>query len=347
MCQWAAVVSLNHLSYHSSINKYSSHMDSLQEPITEQGWKNDIVMCSRFPGAPAAPSPSKTNVTLRSTRATTSRMMPMPKTASKSSTNMRSASTKAACTAKPPTTSTVSAQAAASPLPPLARWPPTNANTNAGTSAPRVSWASPPPFWHPRMSQRIQATMTWWTSQPSAARTPAWVPRRPPNSPPLCHTCWPHPLLLCPPPQLAQSSSLLMHWPLQVSGCPACCPRPCPVTCQWPSLCPTTPSFPSWHPGYLCNHLHKLLAWSQLHPLGPTPCPQTRSPKEPLQQERTEAWHPLQPPLPPPPSWRRSQRVKAWYHPWWPDWQLLPWSPPTTQIQVSPFTVSHLGMLIY
>lgn len=191
-----------------------------------------IMFYLHFPGAQAARSLSRTSVTLRSTRATTSRMMPMPKMALRSSTSMRSASMKAACTAKLPTTSTASVQAAASPLPPPARWPPISANTSVGTSAPPVSWASPPPSCRRRTSQRNRATMTWWISPPSAARTQAWVPRPRPSSPPLYRTCWPHPPLLSPPPQQATLSSLHLHCPAQASVCPACCRRPCPATCR-------------------------------------------------------------------------------------------------------------------
>ena len=106
-------------SYVSCLPTVPGSEEALQQSI---GSNHVIPLFSvLLSGAQAAPSPSKTSVTSRSTRATTSRMMPMPKMASRSSTNTRSASTKAACTAKPPTTSTASVQAADSPLPPLAR----------------------------------------------------------------------------------------------------------------------------------------------------------------------------------------------------------------------------------
>lgn len=352
-CQWAAAaVSLNCLGYHSTIVNYLNHT---WWPTALSYWGGFfkgtpflIIFSILFSGVQAAHSLSRISVTSRSTRATTSRMMPMPKMALRSSTNMRSASMRDACTAKPPTTSTASAQAAASPLPRPARWPLTNANTSAGTSAPLVSWASPPPSWHQRMSQRNQATMTWWTSRPSAARTPAWVPHPRPSSL-LYRTCWLHLPLLSPPLHRAMPSSLHPHCPVQVNACPVCCPRPFPAICQWPSLFPTTPWLPPIRSspsclGCLSNHLHQLLASYQVYLLGPTPCPLTHWPKAAPQWGLKEPWHLPRPPLPPPPLWRRFQQAKVWYHLWWPDWLLLPWSP-TTQRQVSHFTISFYSPL--
>lgn len=273
--------------------------------------------------------------------------MPMPKMASRSSISTRSASTRDACTAKQPTTSTASAQAAALPLPPPAKWPPTSANMSAGTSAPPVSWASLPPSWCQKMNQRNRATTTWWTSQLSAARTPAWVPRLLPNSLPLYHIYWPHPLLLSPHHHhQATASSSHPRCLVQASVCPACCPRPCPAICRWPLLFPTAPwllpiRFSPSYPGCLSILLHQLLAWYQLYHLGPTPCPLTHWPKDAPQQGQMDPWRQLQPPTPPPPSWRRSQPARVWYHPWWPGWQLLPLSLPTTSTQVSYLTNDH------
>lgn len=159
-------------------------------------------LCVLSSGAQAAPSPSRTSVTSRSTRATTSRTTPMPKMASRSSTNTRNASMRDVSTARPLTISTAFARAVASPSPPPARWRPTSANTSGATSAPPASWACPRPSYPQKMNLKNPAMMTWWTFRPSAARTRVWVPRRP-HSPPLRHTWWSRPPPPCPRPRPA------------------------------------------------------------------------------------------------------------------------------------------------